>query len=174
MCYQDTQAIQFCKNTLRFPVYVFSMYVFLKHVSWIKATHADLPEHGTVCQRDAANGKKVLEKVVACKAALDILSTGQAKAGGPRSEFLCSGQELFCSLPLTELWEIGVVSGTAEEPLPLLPKSLVSVYKVWEHHRTPQRRMQWQQDQVSAAVLLLRTGMKLRGGHLMGPTRNPG
>lgn len=38
------------------------------------------------------------EMIVACKAALDMPPTRQAKAGGSRSEFLCFRQELFSSL----------------------------------------------------------------------------
>lgn len=76
--------------------------------------------------------RKVLEMIVACKAALDIPLTRQEKAGGSRSKFLCFRQELFCSLPLTELWEAGDVSSIAELPQALLQKSPVSVYKIWE------------------------------------------
>lgn len=74
--------------------------------------------------------RKVLERVLACKAAPDIPPTGQAKAGGSRSEFLGSRQELFRCLSLTELWEIRDVSGTAEQPQLLLQRSPVLVYKV--------------------------------------------
>ena len=115
-----------------------------------------------------------MERVVACEAALDIPPTGQAKAGGSRSEFLGSRQELFSSVPLTELWKIGDVNDTAEQPQPLLQKSPVSVYKVWEAPSDSLERTHQQQDQASAAVLLLRTGPKLRGRYLTAPTRNPG
>lgn len=77
------------------------------------------------------------EMIVACKAALDMPPTRQAKAGGSRSEFLCFRQELF-SFPLAELWEVGDVSCTAGLPQTLLQKSPVSAYKIWEA-LTPQR-----------------------------------
>lgn len=118
--------------------------------------------------------RKVLKRVVACKAALDIPLTGQAKVEGSRSEFLSSRQELFSCLPLTQLWEIRGVSGREKQPQPLLQKSPVSVCNVWEAPSNSPERMHQQQDQASAAVLLLRLGPKLRGRHLTAPTRSPG
>lgn len=118
--------------------------------------------------------RKVSERVGACKAALNIPPTGQAKAGGSRSVFLSSRQELFHCLPVTELWMIRDGKSTADQPQPLLQKSPVTMYKVWEALSNSPERVHQQQDQASAAALLLRTGPELRGRHLTAPARNPG
>lgn len=117
--------------------------------------------------------RKVLERVGACKTALDIPSTGQAKAGGSRSEFLGSRQELFHCLPFTELWEMRDMSGAAEQLQPLLLKSPMSAYKLCEAPSDSPERTHQQQDQASAAEILPRTGPKMRRRHLRAPARNP-
>lgn len=117
--------------------------------------------------------RKVLKRVVACKAALDIPLTGQAKAEGTDLNFSALGRN-FSAVSLSQLWEIRGMSGREKQPQPLLQKSPVSVCNVWGAPSNSPERMHQQQDQASAAVLLLRLGPKLRGRHLTVPTRSPG